>query len=406
MILSIAIKEFYSNLISSRFAIGFLLCLFLVPFSLFISIDDYKSQMRTYEVDRKTADKDNSSIRVYSALRPELVKPPEPLSIFSRGISYNVGSKITIHLGEKPFMTTGKSLDRENPFLNSFLSIDFIGIVGIVMSLIALLFTYNICSREREMGTLKLMLSNSIGRWEVLLGKVLGSFITLIPIILFCYTLCAVIILLSPNISLTSTEWLRVGLLFVVSILYFTLYMFIGLFISTRTRSAATSIVLCLFAWVVFVFIVPNLSVYASQSLMKVESRDNLSVGLSELDREFENKVEEYRKKIGFDPSLGFGSWGTYDDGHFELGGQSPEFMDFQRRTCQYSEPLRIEYADRKWMLQKRYLDQLDRQRKRAETLSLLSPTELFHLIASSVCRTDVQSHYHFLDIVGQYRET
>ena len=120
MVFSIAMKEFYNNLVSARFVIGFLLCLFLIPFSLFVSINDYRSQVRAYEVDRKVAEENNTSIRVYSRLRPELVKPPEPLSIFSRGISYNIGNKIKIQFDEKPFMTTGKSLDRENPFLNSF----------------------------------------------------------------------------------------------------------------------------------------------------------------------------------------------------------------------------------------------------------------------------------------------
>jgi ABC-type transport system involved in multi-copper enzyme maturation permease subunit len=406
MITTIALKEFHSNLISSRFIFGFLLCLFLVPFSLFVSIGDYKSQVRAYEVDRKAAEKENSSIRVYSALRPFLVKPPEPLSIFSRGISYNVGSKIQVLLGEKPFMTTGKSLDRENPFLNSFLSIDFISIIAVVMSLIAILFTYNICSREREMGTLKLTLSNSISRWKILLGKALGVFLTLLPIILFCYILCAVIILVSPRISFSFEEWTRVVLLCAISIVYIMIFMLMGMFISTRTRSSATSIVLCLFAWVVFVFIIPNLSVYAAQSLIQVESQDNLRTGLAELDKEFEGKVEAYQKKIGMDPMQNIGSSGEYDDGHLELGGQSPEYMEFQRRLCQYSEPLRIEYADRKWAVQKEFLDRLDLQRRRAETLSLVSPSELFRLIASSLCRTDVKSHERFLETVGRYRET
>ena len=38
MILSIALKEFYANLISARFTIGFLLCLFLIPFSVIVII--------------------------------------------------------------------------------------------------------------------------------------------------------------------------------------------------------------------------------------------------------------------------------------------------------------------------------------------------------------------------------
>ena len=87
MILNIALKEFYTNLISARFFIGFLLCLFLVPFTLFVSINDYDGQVRAYETERKEAE-ESMKVWVYSALRPEIVKPPEPLSIFSRGVSF------------------------------------------------------------------------------------------------------------------------------------------------------------------------------------------------------------------------------------------------------------------------------------------------------------------------------
>jgi len=55
MIRSIALKEFFNNLVSARFTVGFILCLFLIPFILFVSINDYRSQLRTYEVEKQQA---------------------------------------------------------------------------------------------------------------------------------------------------------------------------------------------------------------------------------------------------------------------------------------------------------------------------------------------------------------
>lgn len=406
MITTIALKEFHGNLISHRFLIGFLLCLFLVPFSLLVSIKDYGSQVRAFEADRQVAEKASSTVRVWSGLQPILVKPPEPLSIFSRGISYNIGNRIQIRFGEKPFMTTGKSLDRENPFLNSFFSLDFISIIAIVMSLIAILFTYNISSREREMGTLKLMLSNPVSRWKILLGKALGALLTLLPIILFCYILCAIIILLNPHLSFSIHEWTRVALLFFVSILYILIFMLMGMLISTRTRSTATSIVVCLFAWILFLFVIPSLSVYTAGSMIKMESEDNLRAGLAVLDREFEKKAWDYHQKIGMDEMQGFGSTSYDADGHLEMAGQSPQYMEWQRKLCEYSGTLRVEYAEKKWILQKKYLDRLDLQRRWAETIALVSPSELYRQVASGLCRTDVPSHYRFLESVDRYRES
>ena len=78
MIFPIALKELYNNLVSARFVMGFILCLFLIPFTMIVNINDYKSRVRIYEVDRKNAEENLKTI-VWSGLRPEIVRPPEYL---------------------------------------------------------------------------------------------------------------------------------------------------------------------------------------------------------------------------------------------------------------------------------------------------------------------------------------
>lgn len=397
MILTIAFKEFYSNLISARFVIGFLICLFLIPFTMIVSINDYQNQVTGYEIAREKAEKVYDA-RVYSALRPEIVSPPEPLSIFSRGISYNVGNSVKILLGELPMLASapGETYNNpfpgeisDNPFMKSFFSIDFISIITIIMSLIALIFTYDAFSHEREMGTLKLALSNPISRSYLILGKAVGVILTLMPIIVFCYVLSSIIILISPYIALSQGEWFRVALLFIMSILYFMVFMFLGLFISSSFKSSATSIVVCLIAWIVFVFIIPNLSSYMSQSLIQVDTEEKLRRSLSDLNSEF-------NEKYPWPGQMTFVGGNIGSDGYSEVTGSSPETMERTLAYYRNSEPARIGYADKKWVFQKAYFDKLDRQRAFAEKISLLSPSEIFQLMSTALCRTDVQSYEHF----------
>jgi len=405
MIWKIAKKEFLLNLVSARFIIGFLLCLFLIPFTVAVNIDDYDSRMRVYRVDKENAENSFKNVRVYSQLRPEIVKPPEPLSIFCRGISGNVGNRVKIWLGDKPLFATGKAAIRDNPLLNSFFSIDFVSIIAIVMSLLALIFTYDACTREKEEGTLKLLLSNSLSRHKILLGKVLGVYLTLLPIVLFCYILSTILILHSPNISFSAGDWGCISLLFFASLLYFTVFIFIGLLISTRLKSSITSIIVCLFFWVFFVFIVPNLAVYMAESLKKVQSYDNLQYVLQDLDKEFGNKCHEYSKTLGQPDSGIIWNMSGGSDGRLILTGCSKSKMEHFRKQYAFSEPLRIRYADKKWNLQKAYLDDLDEQRNFAEMIALISPSEIFRLISASLCRTDVASHYRFMDGTRRYRD-
>ncbi len=65
---------------------------------------------------------------------------------------------------------------------------DFLYVVRVVLSLVALLFGFDQISREREQGTLKLLLSGPVSRARVLAGKWLGNFLSLaVPFLLVTF---------------------------------------------------------------------------------------------------------------------------------------------------------------------------------------------------------------------------
>ena len=269
MILRIALKEWFHNIIAPRFITGFVLCLLLIPFSIVISINEYRSKMNVYEIEKAKADEENMA-KAYSTYRPVIVKKPTPLSIFSRGISYNVGNRVKVLFGDKPMMTEGKAESRDNPFLNRFFTFDFVSVLVIIMSLMAFLFTYDICTGERESGTLKMMLANQVSRSAILMGKLLGTLLTLVPMLIFSFGLCLLVILLHTAIAFSTAEWIRIGIMILFSVVFLILFMIIGLFISSRVKHSSTSIVICLTVWVIFLFIIPNIASYSAKSFIRV----------------------------------------------------------------------------------------------------------------------------------------
>jgi ABC-type transport system involved in multi-copper enzyme maturation permease subunit len=406
MILHIAKKDFLCNLLTARFAIGFLLCLILIPFSILLNVSDYRDQSALYRQDRDSWDKATKEVYVYSGLRPTIVFPPEPLSVFSRGIRSQVGNRVKILLGEKPLLTEGKAAVRDNPFLASFFSVDFVDIAAIIFSLLALLFSYDAFSREKESGTLKLQMANSLGRSAVLAGKVLGILLTLLPILIFCFLLSAFLVLISGNGSFSGLEWGRIALLFAASLVYLAVFVFIGLFISARSRTSVTSLVVCLFVWVFSVFIVPNLSAYAAESFVGVPSRENLTRVLEDLDKERDRALQDRRKALPeSDLDLNW-RMSMGPDGYMETYGCSKSKFDQDRQVSMIEGPLLIDYADKKWAAQKSYLDGLVHQSRVAEGIVMASPAGAFRLIASAICSTDVRAHERDLNRARQYRET
>lgn len=410
MIWLIAKKDFLLNLLSVRFVIGFVLCLLIIPFTLVVGVDGYLNQVRVYNVDKEKADNGMKNVYEYSFVRPVIVKEPSPLSIFSKGINDNIGKEKKIKLGEVPLFLDGKtSSGRDNPFLNTFFSIDFATVVAILISLLALVFSYDAITREREDGTMKLIFTGKVGRITFLLGKLVGLLLTLLPILLFCYLLACLIVVLNPGISFSASDWQGIILLFITSILYMMAFILLGMMISSLTHNSSTSIIVSLLCWIWFLFLIPSISFYLSQSMVKVTMYDNVKRAMDELGngvwKEHEGKWNEIRNEL-CPNGMNYYNYNGGEDGMLSIYGGEQNMVEAQRRGNALLEPMRIDIADKKWAIQKNYQDELLFQNQVQQYLSWLSPSELFRQTTQKLCRTDADSYLRYMQTIRNYRET
>jgi ABC-type transport system involved in multi-copper enzyme maturation permease subunit len=213
------------------------------------------------------------------------------------------------------------------------------------------------------------------------------------------------VLLFNAAIAFRAFEWIRIGVMIIFTTVFVILFMIIGLFISSRVKHSATSIVVCLIVWVIFLFIIPNLAGYSAKSFIKVGSSENLDYDISSIEREFRKKQDEFSSK---QPEPDWGAtlyyWGG-EDGFKLIGEATKSLMERERRINEYCGPLLIQYADKKWPLRERYLQELEKQQKLAKYLSFLSPSEIFKESASALCGTNFESHNNFLKQTRNYRE-
>jgi len=153
-------KEIADNLLSYKFFVVILLSAVLIFTSLFVMGRDYKSRVADYQLIKPKPD------------QAIAVLPPNPLSVFAKGLEDSLArsyepSVIGIEA------RTGRS--SANTVFDFFPAPDFVYIVKVVLSLVALLFGFDRISREREAGTLKLTLANPVSRGALLFGKWLGN---------------------------------------------------------------------------------------------------------------------------------------------------------------------------------------------------------------------------------------
>lgn len=406
MIWLIAKKDFLLNLLSVRFIIGFILCLLVIPFTVIVSVDNYQNQVRVYKIEQAQADKELKECQVWSYVRPTVVREPQPLSIFSTGIMNNIGNKVTILFNDYPLFPEGHTTTRDNPLLNAFFSIDFVRVVAILISLLALVFAYDAITREREDGTMKLTFTGQVSRISFLAGKLLGLLLTLLPILLFCYILACLIILLNLDISFSGSDWGGLLLLFLTSVIYMLVFLLLGMFISSRVTHSSSSIIISLLCWIWFLFLMPNIATYLAQSISKAPLYDNVQAAMSEYDKEFKKEKNEQWMRLSRE--IGFSGWYNCTlnrDGGIMLAGGVRETPLFHLSLQAWETPVMFSNADKKWTLQRDYLDGLTKQQRLQQAIAWLSPAELFNQSTDALCHTNVNSFLKYMESIRNYRE-
>ena len=262
MISAIVKKEILSNLLGYKFYVVILLTAVLTATSFFVMARDYKERSADYSLIRPKPGE------------PIAVNPPNPLSIFAKGMDEAMARSFEVSVIGIHVRSGQKS---GNAVFSFYPAPDFLYVVRVILSLVALLFGFDQVNREKETGTLRLMLANPAPRAGILAGKWLGNFLTLSVPFLLVTMLGAAVLNLDPAIRLSADQILRLGLILVLTLFYIGFFLSLGLLVSTLTRRASSSLVILLFVWTLFVFILPNLGTLIARQAIEVPSVRALS---------------------------------------------------------------------------------------------------------------------------------
>ncbi|MBP8718615.1 MAG: ABC transporter permease [Candidatus Atribacteria bacterium] len=132
----------------------------------------------------------------------------------------------------------------------------FLFFVSFFGPLIGIIFGFDAINSERSGGTMSLVLSQPIYRDALINGKFLAGITTiavmLISIIMIIFGLELMVFGIIPSI----TELARVGIFFLLSIVYIGFWMSLGILFSIIFRQTATSALVSIMAWIFFSFFI------------------------------------------------------------------------------------------------------------------------------------------------------
>jgi len=404
MIWKIAKKEFLLNLMTFKFAMGTILCMVLMAVFVPILAKDYQQRLKIYNDNVARNEAELRKVKVYKNITPTIYRPPALLSVFSAGLEKQLGDSARIELGSIPEVDAAPTGD--NLYLSIFTVLDASLILKIVLSLLAILIAYDSISGEKERGTLRLILANSTARHQVLLGKLLAGVVTLIVPTTIAFVVGILVVEISPMAALTWSDWTRIGLMYLASLIFISAMYNIGLLFSCLANRPAISLILGLFFWVVCVVVVPNASVYTATRIRPLEpkAKTDGQVGLlrSEINPEARRQIRQtidiqsYQRMSESDVPGAFG--------HYYVRGCSKEFFECYQKINPITEPLRIKYADRIWEVESGYLKTVWKQRHVADNLSRISPIFSYENATSILAGTDLASFQYFVTRSKAYR--
>jgi len=266
---TVLVKELKAVLLTPKFPATFAVCSILIVLSVFIGIREYRTAAARYTEGVDLAAQTLRTQSTWMNLSTTAYRKPDPMQVFVPGVTGDVGRLSSVNSTED--VKLRNSAYGDDPIFALFRSIDFAFIVQVVLSLFAILFTYDAINGEREGGTLQLTFAGAVPRPTYILAKLAGAWTALV-VPLLVPVLLGLLLVMVYGVPLGSEGWARCAMFMLASLLYFTFFIALGVLISALTRSPATSFLGALAAWVVLVLIVPRIAVMAAGAAHPVPS--------------------------------------------------------------------------------------------------------------------------------------
>jgi ABC-type transport system involved in multi-copper enzyme maturation permease subunit len=399
MLTTLVLKELRGILASPKFPVTLATVTLLILLSVFVGIQEYRSAVRQYETATALVQLEMREARSWMALNNRVYRQPDPMQIFAAGVEHDIGRTSAISAWQPVKLLSAAYTN--DPLYAVFRTVDVAFIVSVVLTLLALLFTYDAISGEREDGTLQLTFANAVPRATYLLAKFIGSWVGLASALLVPLAL-SLSLLLIYRVPLTGEHWLRIGAFVAASGLLFTLFLAFGIFVSTLTRRSNVSFLVALTSWVALVLIVPRAGVMIAGQLSPVPSVAEVE---SQQDGFSKDRWEAHMKSMGErwrerERSMEGLNADQRKDKREEMEWTWAEEDDQSRKKMQaeideHARKLREDLRNRK-----------REQERLAFLLSRFSPASAYQLAVMNLAGTDVRVKGRYEDGITAYRTT
>lgn len=384
MIKLIMFKEIQDIFSSKKFIVSFAVVALLILLTFYAGIQNYLYQKNVYESAVNQNLKSMEGAIDWRMVNNNIFLPPDPLSALVNGISNDIGRKINVPgRGE---LVSEDSIYETNSIYATFRFLDLSFLFNIVLSLFAILFSYNLINGEKEQGTLKLIFSNSVPRDKFIIGKILGALVSItIPFLLVFLLGCLFLIIY--KIPLDINAWIKLISVFITGLIYVAVFITMSVFFSAKFTKSSMSFLYSLVVWIILVIIIPGTSVYLSSFFVEIPSIDAINTQKNAYSRETSKEmISNYDKFVVKDKNKAMEEFNRF---------MSEESDKRQKKLDKYFE-----------ILNEKRVNALENQKRLALSLARISPSSCFILSANELAGTSFTLNEQFAKQAKQYQNT
>ena len=243
------------------------------------------------------------------------------------------------------------------------------------------------------------MLANGISRAHVLLGKYLAGAISFTLPLLLSLLAALVYITTVGGLSLSMEEGIRLLFLTIFSFLFLSIFLLLGLLLSSLTHRSFITLLLALFCWLFIVIIIPNGSPIVAAKIKNLPPRSTVDRQIQLVQDKYYRQFRDWYRKNPWP------SGGTNYEWDNVVWLSSPNIMEYTLKTWEFVVPQELQEAQDIWRLEESYLSQVQGVIGMERILSYLSPVGPYEELTDALANTDSHSYQEFLKSARMHRE-
>lgn len=307
-----------------------------------------------------------------------MVKPPSVLAFIADGGEDQMPNKILVNafIYQYPSVAT-----RGNDMFSLLPNVDWVFIVGALMSLTAILLGFSSIAGEKRDGTLAMILSNPVSRLSLFLGKYIGLLIVMIITLLVGAGISLVILTIEGVLPLTTQVILSIAAALLISILCISFVLLSSMAVSSMAGRPAVALVILMVFWLLGTIAIPGMARLFGEKAVTVTSP-------FELEQESNASFES----IWYNAPKGAGTWKS---------APSYAFTEAAHRRAETVEKI---VAENQKIYHRVYNERI-RQAENIRTLSCASPSGLLDDALQVICDTGISGYKQFLETAHTYQQ-